>query len=87
MLDHRLQRWPNIGPTLLLRCSAFMSNCVENYSHLLMRAVKTKKKSKSFNTGGKCIVNRNWPQVSHFSFEQVEICHGIALPEIAHFVL
>ena len=26
------------------------------------------------------------PQVGHFEFDQVEICHGVSLPETAHFV-
>ena len=29
---------------------------------------------------------QNSPQVGHFEFDQVEICHGISLPETAHFV-
>ena len=28
----------------------------------------------------------NSPQVGHFEFDQVEIFHGISLPETAHFV-
>ena len=28
-----------------------------------------------------------WPQVGHFEFFYVEICHGISLPGTAHFVL
>ena len=31
-------------------------------------------------------VDQNLPQVGHFEFDQVEIFHGIFLPETAHFV-
>ena len=32
-------------------------------------------------------VDQNSPQVGYFEFDQVEIFHGISLPETAHFVL
>ena len=31
-------------------------------------------------------VDRKWPQVGHFEFDQVENFHGISLPETTHFV-
>ena len=32
-------------------------------------------------------VDRKWPKVGHCEFDQVEIFHGISLPETAHFIL
>ena len=32
-------------------------------------------------------VERKWPHVGHFEFDQVLFFHGLSLPETAHFVL
>ena len=42
---------------------------------------------KCVNLVNKKFVERKWPHVGHFAFDQVLFVHGISLRETAHFVL